>query len=109
MRKFKRYLPLSISIIVALVLMTVYLVLYRNSQLDISTVIETVLLIIAGVAFWLEFYHKNRVDEAKFIIELNNQFITDPNMTRVEHILEQYYYIEKKKSRKQKSESLKRK
>ncbi len=93
--KIKHYLPLFVAIVVSMILMAAYLILYSNSRLDISTVIETVLLIVAGVAFWLEFYHKNRVEEAKFIIDLNNQFITDPNMTQVEHVLEQYYYAVK--------------
>lgn len=52
--------------------------------------IATVLAIIAAVAFWLE-YHENKVlNEAQFIMELNQQFIADDNLSDVEWELERF-------------------
>lgn len=54
--------------------------------------VTTVFAIIAGVAFWLQFRRTENIDEAKFIMELNHQFISNERLTRVEHALEVYYH-----------------
>ena len=57
----------------------------------ISTIVTTVLTIIAAVAFWVEFRANERTNEAQVIMELNNQFISNERLTRIEWILEKYY------------------
>lgn len=52
--------------------------------------VTVVLAIIAAVAFWLEFKSSERLNEAKFIMDLNNQFISNPELTKIEYMLEQY-------------------
>ena len=102
MKRFKRRLPLYISLIVIVAAIALYLIFCSNSDVEISTVIGTVLAIIGGVAFWIEFYRKNKVDEASFIMKLNDQFVSDSNMTSVEHRLEQYYALVKNGESKEK-------
>ena len=52
--------------------------------------LATVLAIIAAVAFWLE-YHENKVlNEAQFIMDLNQQFIGDDNLSDIEWELEKF-------------------
>ena len=46
---------------------------YMNTE-----VISTILAIIAAVAFWMEYKSNERVNEAKLIMELNDQFVTNP-------------------------------
>lgn len=95
MKRIRRRRPLYISLLIVLFLIVVYLYFIKNSEVDISTAIGTILAIIAGVAFWIEYYHNNKIEEASFIMELNQQFITDANMTSVEHCLERYYTLAK--------------
>ena len=59
-------------------------------------IISTVLAIIAAVAFWMEFKSNERINEAQLIMELNNQFVTNPEFTRVEWELEKYFDAYKK-------------
>lgn len=69
-----------------------YIFLQYKFQCElISRTIEVVLLIIAGVAFWLELRRGDILNEAKFIMDLNNQFICSPELTEIEYMLEQYY------------------
>lgn len=95
MKKYKRNNALLISLLVTIVLIAIYIVVLKNSseQSTVSESVLTILGIVAGVAFWLEYHHNNKLNEAEFIVELNKQFITDVNMTRVEHDLEKYYAI----------------
>lgn len=102
MKRFKRRLPLYTSLIAIVVAIAIYLIFCSNGNVEISTLIGTALAIIGGVAFWLEFYHNNKINEASFIMELNDQFISDPNMTSVEHRLEQYYDLVKTGAEKEK-------
>ena len=53
--------------------------------------VSTILTIIAAVAFWMEFRSNERINEAQLIMELNNQFISNPQFAFVELELEKYY------------------
>lgn len=81
--------PYYITIIAVILFVAAYFYL-RTVTNTASEIIVTVLTIIAGVAFWLEYHHNSQVNEAQFIIDLNNQFLTDERMGWTEHILEQY-------------------
>ena len=73
-------------------LVTIYVALQVTIQDDIvSTIVTTVLTIIAAVAFWVEFRANERTNEAQVIMELNNQFISNERLTKIEWILEKYY------------------
>lgn len=62
-------------------------------------IISTVLAIIAAVAFWMEFRSNERINEAQLIMELNDQFVTNPQFTHVEWVLEKYYNAYKEAKR----------
>lgn len=51
----------------------------------------TIIAIIAAVAFWLEYHENKLLNEAQFIIDLNEQFISNDKMSAVEWDLEKYY------------------
>ncbi len=54
-------------------------------------VISTTLALISAVAFWLQFKRQERLNESSYIMNMNNQFIGNKDMTQVEHELELYY------------------
>ena len=56
-----------------------------------ARIISTVTALISAVAFWLQFKRAERLNESSFVMNLNNQFISNANMTRIEHELELYY------------------
>ena len=58
---------------------------------DYATIVTTILAIIAAVAFWMEFRSNERINEAQLIMELNDQFISNPQFNKVELELEKYY------------------
>lgn len=91
-RKLRRT-PFLISLIAIAVFVAVYFYLRRFNASDAAEVIVTTLAIIAGVAFWLEYHRNGQINAAQFMIELNNQFLNDEKMNRVEHRLEQFYYL----------------
>lgn len=95
MKRIRRRRPIYISLLVLLILIVLYLYLYSRSGAGVSKVVGTILAIVAGVAFWIEYYHNNKIEEASFIMDLNQQFISDVNMTAVEHCLERYYALAK--------------
>jgi len=53
--------------------------------------ITTSTTLIAAVAFWLQFKRTERLNESNYIMNLNNQFIGNKDMSHVEHELELYY------------------
>lgn len=53
--------------------------------------ITTTTTLIAAVAFWLQFKRTERLNESNYIMNLNNQFIANKEMSHVEHELELYY------------------
>ncbi|MBR6762495.1 MAG: hypothetical protein IKM13_01945 [Clostridia bacterium] len=57
----------------------------------LSTVVTTVTTLIAAVAFWMQLKRSENLDEATFIMELNDSFIANDELTKVEHALELFY------------------
>ncbi len=53
--------------------------------------VNTVIVIIGAVAFWLEFKNNGYLNEAQFIMELNNQFISNSDLIDIEKQLEKCY------------------
>ena len=53
--------------------------------------VTTTTTLIAAVAFWLQFKRSERLNESNYIMNLNNQFITNKDMSFIEHELELYY------------------
>ena len=91
MSRYKQHKPYYITLIAMLLFVAIYFYLRHFDPSDASEIIVTILAIVAGVAFWLEYHHNSKVNEAQFVMELNNQFLTDKKMARVEHKLEQFY------------------
>lgn len=56
-----------------------------------ADVIMTALALVAAVTFWVEYKTNSDINEAKFILELNNQFISNDQLKNVEWDLEKYY------------------
>jgi len=64
---------------------------FMSEQPAISTRITTTTAIIAAVTFWMQLKRTENLNEANFIMNLNNQFISNKELTAVEHELELYY------------------
>lgn len=58
---------------------------------SLSTRITTSTAITAAVTFWMQLRRSENLNEANFIMNLNNQFISNKEMTYIEHKLELYY------------------
>lgn len=79
-----------------IVAMVLLVTLYLSGQYiaqgnDFATIVTTILAIVAAVAFWMEFRSNERINEAQLIMELNDQFVSNAQFTRVELELEKYY------------------
>ena len=61
-----------------------------NSEL-LTDVITTILALFAAVTFWIEYSNSINIKQAEFIMELNNQFVTNPDFKKVERDLEKYF------------------
>lgn len=85
-KEFKYYF--TIVLVVVLYLISAF---YSSEVTAPSTVITTVTTLIAAVAFWMQLKRSENLDEANFIMSLNDQFISNDEMTRIEHALELYY------------------
>ena len=57
----------------------------------LTETVATIIAIIAAVAFWLEYHENKLLNEAQFIMELNEQFLGNSNLSDVEWELEKYY------------------
>lgn len=57
----------------------------------LTETVATILAIVAAVAFWLEYHENKLLNEAQFIMELNEQFLSDSNLSDVEWELEKYF------------------
>ena len=81
--EFKLYFGLIFIIIC-------YSVIAYNTEdiTKLSTILTTITAIIAAGSFWIQLERSKNLDEANFIMTLNDQFITNDEMTRIEHILE---------------------
>jgi len=85
-KEFKYYFV--IVLVVASYLIAAY---YSSDVSALSTILTTVTALIAAVAFWMQLKRTENLDEANFIMSLNDQFISNDEMTRIEHALELYY------------------
>ena len=85
-KEFKYYV--AIVLVIALYLLAVY---YSPDVSELSTILSTVTALIAAVAFWMQLRRTEKLDEANFIMSLNDQFIANDEITRIEHALELYY------------------
>ena len=95
MRKSKESIFL-ICMAVVIIGYFVLLVLYKTDAISpnidpVSKVVSTLTTLIAAVAFWLQFKRTERLNEANFIKDLNNQYITNKDMGYIEHQLELYF------------------
>ena len=84
--EFKLYFGLIFIIIC-------YSVVAYNTEdiTKLSTILTTITAIIAAGSFWIQLERSKNLDEANFIMTLNDQFIANDNMTRIEHILAWYF------------------
>ena len=85
-KEFKYYF--AMVLVVTLYLIAVY---YSSDISALSTVLTTLTALIAAVTFWMQLKRTENLDEANFIMNLNEQFISNDEMTRIEHALELYY------------------
>lgn len=90
MSKYRHRRPYYISILAMVLFIGLYFAMRRYNASDASELVVTILVIIAGVAFWLEYHHNSQINEAEFIVELNNQFLINGKLGQVEHNLERY-------------------
>lgn len=76
------------------VLCLVYLIGLKYYGVNCKSYNETVTVIVAiaaAVAVWFELRSNEHISEANVIVELNNQFIANPELTKVECDLEKYF------------------
>ena len=59
---------------------------------NLSDIVTTATTLVAAVAIWLEMKQNKSLNETEFIMELNSQFVNNPDIVKVEHKLEIYYY-----------------
>lgn len=78
----------AIVVVLALFLIAAY---FSPDAGTLSAVVTAATALIAAVAFWLQLKRTECLDEANFIMNLNDQFISNDAMTEVEHALELYY------------------
>lgn len=100
-----RHKPIALTLLGACVIIAGYFFL-RNKNIETSLIMDC-LAILTAVAFFLEYHQNNKVNEAQFVIDLNNQFINEGNIAAVEHDLEMYFTHPKERD-KYKSEFLKK-
>ena len=82
-----RIMVLIITIIVCLYLLGQY---FWDWEWLTETV-ATIIAIVAAVAFWLEYHENKLLNEAQFIMELNEQFLSNEKLSDIEWELEKYY------------------
>lgn len=86
--KFYYYLLLVLSIIY------LYFALwyFRDYTFDgLVKRLTTLFAVVSAVTFWLNFKRTERLNESNYALNLNNQFIGNKDMTKIEHELELYY------------------
>lgn len=92
--KYKRKIPRNNFFYLAIVIVAILFILLTFNGLlgDFGTkIITTILALVSAIAFWLQFDNKARLDESSYIMNLNNQFISNKDMSFIEHELELYY------------------
>ncbi len=91
----KTYREYKYYIAIVLVVVFYLIALYFWADVSVlSTILTTIAALIAAVAFWLEFKRNENLHEANFIMSLNDQFISNVELTNIEHELELYYNLE---------------
>lgn len=83
----RKYYVLIAIIVTAYLLITQFI----GETPALSTRITTTTALIAAVTFWMQLKRTENLNEANFIMNLNNQFIGNKELTAVEHELELYY------------------
>lgn len=85
-KEFKYYVAIVVVVILYLV------VAYYSSDIStLSTILTTITALIAAVAFWMQLKRTENLNETNFIMSLNDQFISNDEITKVEHALELFY------------------
>lgn len=96
MKHIRRQRQSSHRIRVMILIITIIVCLYLLGQYFwdwewLTETVATIIAIVAAVAFWLEYHENKLLNEAQFIMELNEQFLSDSNLSDVEWELEKYY------------------
>ena len=94
-KKYKRE-KRGIRVTTYVLLMVIIICAYLSCQYIfawswLTETVATIIAIISAVAFWVEYHENKLLNEAQFIMELNEQFIGDENMSGVEWELEIYF------------------
>lgn len=83
---------IHIFILAITILVCIYILCQFYFKLEwFKDAIATIIAIITAVAFWLEYRENKLLNEAQFIMELNEQFLSDSNLSDVEWELEKYF------------------
>lgn len=81
-----------ITVLAIIILVCFYLVGQYFFDFDwLTETVATIIAIITIVAFWLEYHENKLLNEAQFIMELNEQFLSNEILLNVEWELEKYY------------------
>ena len=79
-------------ILIMVVLAGFYLLLQFIFEYErITEIFATLVAIVTVVAFWLEYNDNKILNESQFIISLNDQFVSDERMFKIEWELEKFY------------------
>lgn len=79
-------------VLIMVLLTSTYLFLQFAFDIErVTEVFATVIAIISLVAFWLEYNDNKTLNESQFIISLNDQFVSDERMFKIEWELEKFY------------------
>lgn len=94
-KKYKREKN-GIRVTTYVLLMVIIICAYLSCQYVfawswLTETVATIIAIISAVAFWVEYHENKLLNEAQFIMELNEQFIGNENMSGVECDLERYF------------------
>ena len=88
----RRGKPIFYTLLASSLIIVLYLYIkHINPSTDTETIMVC-LAIFTAVAFFLEYHQNSLLNEAQFVIDLNNQFLNEGKLAEVEHDLEQFYY-----------------
>ena len=83
---------LTVTCVILIIFYSIFFRLVDVWSVDVFVkLVTTTTTLIAALAFWWQFYRTRKLNEASYIKDLNNQFITNNKMTAVEHQLEIFY------------------
>lgn len=83
---------IRLVILVITILSCLYILGQRFCDWEwLTETVATIIAIVTAVAFWLEYHENKLLNEAQFIMELNEQFLSDSNLSDVEWELEKYF------------------